>query len=123
MKYNTVFIEIKPEDKINHFLEVDKEILGDKKLIESIYMKKSLYIIHYLSNNNGVCMNFGLFKKVKENKLIHICNTSIGSSRAPILSLDNFKVIGIHKGSSDICNYNIGNLINYPIYEFLKQNK
>lgn len=122
-EYDTDFIEIKPEDKINIFLEVDEKILGDEKEIEYIYKKKSLYIIHYLKGEK-VCMNLGLFTNLNKKSFFHSCNTDFGSAGGPILSLDNFKVIGVHKGSAKIgLNYNTGSLINYPISDFIKQNK
>ena len=121
-EYDTDFIEIKPEDKINNFLEVDKEILGDEKKIEYIYKKKSLYIIHYLEGKK-VCMNLGLFERFNEKSFFHSCNTDNGSAGGPILSLDNFKVIGVHSRKSIHLNFNIGSLINYPISDFIKQNK
>ena len=121
-EYDTDFIEIKPEDKINNFLEVDEKILGDEKEIEYIYKKKSLYIIHYLEGKK-VCMNLGLFERFNEKSFFHSCNTDNGSAGGPILSLDNFKVIGVHCGSQKIFNCNTGSLINYPISDYIKQNK
>ena len=123
-EYDTDFIEIKPEDKINNFLEVDKEILGNENKIEYIYEKKSLYIIHYLKGEK-VCMNLGLFTNLNEisKSFFHSCDTSFGSAGGPILSLDNFKVIGVHYGSPKNLNCNTGSLINYPIFDFIKQNK
>ena len=34
----------------------------------------------------------------KNNNIYHFCSTEGGSSGAPILNLENFKVIGIHRG-------------------------
>ena len=42
------FIEIKEEDNINEFLDIDKEFLkSDKKIIEKKFRDKSIYILHY----------------------------------------------------------------------------
>ena len=39
---------------------------------------------------------FGLLNNLNENEIRHYCTTSEGSSGSPILSLETFKVIGIH---------------------------
>ena len=40
-------------------------------------------------------------RNILEGKQInHYCNTEDGSSGSPILSLENFKVIGVHYGGS-----------------------
>ena len=53
-------------------------------------------------------------------KVIHFCNTEEGSSGSPIISLDNFKVIGVHYGGSSNMNikFNYGTYIKYIIKEF-----
>ena len=46
------FIEIKEEDNINEFLDIDKEFLeSDKKIIEKKFRNKSIYILHYPEKN------------------------------------------------------------------------
>ena len=89
-------IEIKPNiDKINNFLEIDDEILELK------CKRKSIYILHYPEDKQLV--SYGLMKDVLDGKKInHYCNTKDGSSGSPILSLSNFKVIGVHYGGSKI---------------------
>ena len=49
----------------------------------------------------------------------HKCNTKVGSSGSPILSLNN-KVIGIHKKGTKLNN--IGTFLNYLIKDFIQQN-
>ena len=63
------FIEIKKEDKINYFLEIDENI--DKGL-EYIYNHKSIYLLHY---PKGVKANvsYGLSNKIIDNNLIYNC--------------------------------------------------
>ena len=55
----------------------------------------------------------------------HFCSTKAGSSGSPIINLLNYKVIGIHKGTMEKRNWNLGSLIKRPIEEFNKlyQNK
>jgi len=110
------FIEIKKEDNINNFLEIDKNI--DKGL-QNIYNHKSIYLLHY---PKGVKANvsYGLSGKIIGDHLIHFCSTEKGSSGAPILLLDSFKVIGIHIGTTKNKNlfFNLGTLIKKGIRLF-----
>ena len=89
-------IEIKPnKDNINNFLEIDDNIL------ELGCRRKSIYIIHYPKDKLQV--SYGLINYILEGKKIsHYCNTEDGSSGSPILSLNNFKVIGVHYGDLKI---------------------
>ena len=107
-------IEIRPnQDKINNFLEIDDKIL------ELECKRKSIYILHYPKDKQLV--SYGLINDILEGKKInHYCNTEDGSSGSPILSLNNFKVIGVHYGGSKnkIFKLNYGTFIKYAINEF-----
>ena len=93
-------IEIKKEDNIKNFLELDDLILDDinKDNVQyNKYKDKTIYIPHYPDENLSV--SYGIISDIpEENKLYfqHKCITNIGSSGSPILNLNN-KVIGIHK--------------------------
>ena len=107
-------IEIKSnKDDIYNFLEIEDEIL------ELEYKRKSIYILHHPENKQLV--SYGLVDDIIEGKEInHYCNTKHGSSGSPILSLESYKVIGVHKwgsNKSDI-KINYGTLIKYIINEF-----
>ena len=112
-------LEIKPNtDKINNFLEMDDKILELK------CKKKSIYILHYPKEKRLV--SYGLMNDVLDGKKInHYCNTKDGSSGSPILSLSNFKVIGVHYGGYKNKNIklNFGTFIKYAINEFNNKNK
>ena len=58
-------------------------------------------------------------------KINHYCNTEDGSSDSPILSLNNFKVIGVHYGCSKNKNIklNFGTIIKYAINRFTNKYK
>ena len=118
------FIEIKEnEDNINEYLEIDEEIINkNKKYIETTYKNKSIYILHYPLGED-IVVSYGNLDKIKNEQINHFCNTSKGSLGSPILSLDNFKVIGIHCGSNrdDNENCNKGIFIKYPINLFNKK--
>ena len=107
-------IEIKPNtDKINIFLDIDEEIL------EIDCKRKSIYILHYPGDKRLV--SYGLMQDVLNGKKIsHYCNTKEGSSGSPILSLNNFKVIGVHYGGSKNTKekLNFGTFTKYAINEF-----
>ena len=115
------FIEIKQEkDKINNFLEIDENI--DKDL-ENIYNHKSIYLLHY-PRGLKANVSYGLSNTIIDSNLIHFCSTEEGSSGAPILLLDSFKVIGIHKGTTKNKNslFNLGTLIKNAIRLFNSNN-
>ena len=115
-------IEIKPEiDKINNFIEIDEEINNDINILEKIYRKKSVYILHY-QNSNNIKVSYGLLNGINKEIIRHHCNTEEGSSGAPILSLENFKLIGVHKGYHTSIRYNVGIFIKYVIEEINRKN-
>jgi V8-like Glu-specific endopeptidase len=107
-------IEIKPEeDKINsNYLEIEEEEMTEKE-----YRKRSIYILHY---PNKKYVSYGLINELREYKtIIHYCNTEDGSSGSPILSLETYKVMGVHYGGKKKHNY--GTYIKYAINEINKK--
>ena len=118
-------IEIRQyKDGIYKFLEVDKtDIYKNKEKIELEYKMKSIYVLHYPKEKLNV--SYGLMKDIIDNqKINHYCNTEEGSSGAPILSLETFKIIGIHYGCHSgniIINYGVN--IKYIIDLFNNFNK
>ena len=112
------------KDKIKNYLELDEnDINKNEENIELEYRKKSIYILHYPKGKLSV--SYGLINDIIDNKTIyHKCSTEEGSSGGPILSLETFKVIGIHYGciKSNI-NLNNGIFIKYAIALNRKVNK
>ena len=109
-------IEIKPnKDGFYDYLNLDEnDIYKNKRNIELEYKKKSIYILHYPKGKLNV--SYGLINNIIDNKKInHYCRTEDGSSGSPILSLETFKVIGIHYGSSQNNKLNYGTFIKYAI--------
>ena len=114
-------IELKQEDNIKEYLELDDNIFKDNEKI--FYEEKSIYIIQY-PNGDEACVSYGILNKINKNDILHICSTDNGSSGSPILNLKNNKVIGIHRGSPDHAkNYNCGTLLKYPLIDFINKNK
>ena len=100
---------------LEDFLELDENI--NKGNLENIYSKHSIYIINYPKGLN-VEVSYGILSSIKDNEISHNCCTEKGSSGSPILSLNNFKVLGIHCGPNSDFNYNKGIFILYPIMDF-----
>ena len=122
-EYDITIIEIKEEDNINNYLELDDIIIND--ILNNInknkeYINKTIYIIQYPENNLSV--SYGILDKIYEDKKYnfnHKCSTRGGSSGSPILNINN-KIIGIHKEGTK--QYNKGTFLNYPIKEFIQLN-
>ena len=120
-KFNITFLELEPDDKINNYLEIDPNVFKAKEIINNIYKNSSVYILHYLKGKKIACSS-GLIQDIEEINMNHLCNTDSGSSGAPILSSDSFKLIGIHVGASNNMNVNKGVFIKFPIVEFIQSN-
>ena len=112
---DVTLIEIREEDKINNFLELDENLFKDN--LEIIYEDKSIYILQY-PNGKNACVSYGLLNSIDKNDISHKCSTDNGSSGSPILNLENNKVIGIHKKGSTCFNFNLGTLLKFPINDF-----
>ena len=129
-EYDITIIELKQEDNIQNFLELDENILNnildnvDNDNSNHIYLKETIYILQYpegkLSVSYGVLDNILIDKKFNFN---HSCSTKGGSSGSPIINLSTNKLIGIHKEGLQSSNYNRGTFLNYPIRVFIKENK
>ena len=124
-KYDITIFEIKEEDNIKHYLELDEKIIDD--VLNNDYNKndkyidQTVYIIQYPEGKLSV--SYGLIQNRYEDKRYdfqHSCSTRSGSSGSPILNLNNNKIIGIHKKGTK--QYNIGAFLNEPIKEFINQN-
>ena len=121
---DVTIIEIKDIDEINNYLELDNDIINNIKNenekilnnLKNIYSNKSIYCISYPKGRN-VAVSYAQSPQFLEKKLQHKCSTLDGSSGAPILLIENQKVIGIHLSASKQ-NFNIGILIIYSIIEF-----
>ena len=124
---DTTIIQIIEDDDINYYLELDDEIINNTKFnfneifnnCKNIYTNSSIYILNYIKGEN-IVVSYGILIDINEEGIIHKCDTDFGSSGAPILSLKNNKLIGIHYGASKKHDYNKGSLLIYSIIEFNK---
>ena len=119
-EFDITIIEIKDSDNLNEdsFLEVDNNIYNDN--INSYYYGKNIYLLYY---GKYVNVSSGIIKRIDKYNIYHNCETQLGSSGCPIINKDNFKVLGIHKGTKIKVDYKIGTFIKGPIDEFKKNNK
>ena len=122
-KDGITIIEIKPSDNLdlNSFLDLDSDIMQDNS--ENMYINKLVYLIKFPYEKRPE-----IFKRTVKNvnsenyeieKYYPNEEISIGS---PIINLDNFKIIGIHKGFDNKNNVNIGNFIKKPIKQYIQKN-
>jgi len=124
-EYDITIIEIKEEDNINNYLELDDIIINDisnNMNKNKEYINQTIYIIQYPENNLSV--SYGILKDIYEDEnynFNHKCCTKGGSSGSPILNINN-KLIGIHKEGNDKKQYNKGTFLNYPIKKFIELN-
>ena len=122
-EYNITFIEIKKDDgfDINNMLDIDYDIFKEEKLIR-IYKNKRVYIIHYPDNVYSI-YSTNIIKSIDCNnvKFKYLCETEEmeeGSCGAPIINLNNFKVMGVHIGKYKHKGINIGTVLRRPIEAF-----
>ena len=124
-EFDITIIEIKSEDKIFNFLELDDIIINDilnniNKTI--IFQDETICVLQYPEGKLSV--SYGIFDRIFEDKkypFVHKCATEEGSGGSPILNINNNKLIGLHIGSYR-WKYNLGLLLNYPIKDFIMQN-
>ena len=125
--YDITIIELKKEDNLNIYaIEIDYDFLNSLDINDT----NSIYLLFY-SKTIYSENSFGVIKSISEDKYkinyTYLQDKKsaplIPSSGCPILNLNNFKVIGIHKSKQNNKNYNIGSIIRWPIEEFNKQFK
>ena len=122
--YDVTIIEVKEEDNINNYLDLDDYILNDildNHNSNKDYLDKTVYIIQYPEGDLSV--SYGIIEGIFENEnynFQHKCSTKRGSSGSPILNIGNNKVLGLHKKGGN--NYNMGAFLNYAIKEFIQSN-
>ena len=99
LKTDSIFSEIK------YFFTIDDYIMDNNS--ESKYLKKDICIFQY-PNGEELSFDKGEIKSINNNKIKHLVSTYPGSSGSPILLLNNFKIIGIHKAGNKNKEDNLG---------------
>jgi len=125
-KYNMAIIEIKKEDGINNYLELDEDLIkiinGAKdEEITNKYIDKLIYMI-----NNQMGIFSVTFTKItnKENNynFWFELNKNLLTNGAPIFRLSKNKLIGIINFSNYNNILNSGTFLNFPIKEYINKN-
>ena len=65
-KYGITFVEIKENDEIKNFFELDREKSDDKNELNNIYLKKPIYTLNY-SEKDDIIISNGLLNEIKDN--------------------------------------------------------
>jgi len=109
-------IEILRRDNIENFLIIDENI--NRKNYQNKEYKNASILLPTFMKNGEIETDKGNITSVQENShfFIHNCNTDEGSSGGPVILIDNFSVIGMHKGHLVYNKKNVGifikNIIN-----------
>ena len=95
-KYDITIIEIKPEEDINYFLELDEAFLSECPSFDE--EDGNIYILHYpiIEEEQKASVSYGKLDSIFNGKLNYYCYTKQGSLGSPILRSSNKKIIGIH---------------------------
>ena len=124
-EFDITIIELKENDKINNYLELDDEIIKnilDNNHSNNEFEQKTVYMIQYPTDELGV--SYGIMTPKQDDKeyyFHHTCMTKDDSFGSPILNLKN-KIIGIHKKESNKYNINLGAFLNCSIKDFIQKN-
>ena len=124
-KYNTTIIEIKKEDQINNFLELEKQMIDgiENKANFDYYLDENIYMINYKIGKFTVTFSYLKNINMLNNNFIFELNKNNLTKSAPIF-LSNNKLIGIidnveKKGCYSGCI--VGVFLSFPIKEFIEK--
>ena len=94
--YDITIIEIRPDENINYFLEVDEDFLSKFPSFDE--EDGNIYILHYpiIEKEQKASVSYGKLDSISDGKLNYFCHTKQGSLGSPILKSSSNKVIGIH---------------------------
>ena len=121
--FDVTIIQLNPsEDYIepNSFLDVESKIINCNDPNKE-FRNKEIYIIGNIKE-----YTYGIIKSIDEEGITirYSFSTKPGMSGSPIINMDNYKVIGIHKGSDPKKIFNLGTFLKQPFEQFfsLKDN-
>jgi V8-like Glu-specific endopeptidase len=120
-KSDITLIEIQnndDKDSTIDYLELDNNINKEEEYYDILYREKPIYVLHY-PEGKEIIVSYGVLNRIVKEEINHFCSTENGSSGAPIISLNNLKVIGVHCGGHPKFKYNIGFVLKKAIFEFL----
>ena len=115
--FNTTIIELKQNDNITNFLELDDNLFSNNS--KSLYENGSIYMLQYLNGGNA-SVSYGILNELNGFNIKHTCSAESCSSGAPILNISNNKIIGISLYNNNMnINYNEGIYLKYAIENFI----
>ena len=120
--YNITIIELKDDEfPPEIFLMLDDLInnTGKEETLNAQYLNQDIYLI-FNQNGNNKEFAYDKVKEIKDFLIIGYCPNDYILAGSPILNLNSFNVIGIHKGKSGKSDSNIGSIIRIPIIEYNK---
>ena len=114
-RYNITIIEIKREDNIKYFLEIDQGIYNSN-FLNYLYQNKNVYLMYF---SNEVKYNINIITHIEANSenFMHLLDIEEGSLGAPILNLINNQVIGYNIGN------HLGTILKGAITGFIQVNQ
>ena len=116
-------IEVLNSDDFNDFLVADYNDVNDENLQNIKYLNCSILLAAYMENQQIFFNQRNIISTPNQiGKFLHDCNTVPGSSGGPIISVDNFNVIGIHKGYDKKHDKNVGILLRNIINNIRNKN-
>ena len=117
-KLDFMAIEIKNKDKIKvNAFEINDNCYNYE--YDNIKYDKRGIIIPYMGEKNKVELTQGILNYSDNKRFMHNCNINPGNSGAPIILINNIKIIGIYTGYSKSTNRNIG-LFFHNILKYIK---
>ena len=87
-EYDFTIIEILKDDKIKHYLTINKDS----------YEKDDKIFAFQYPEGGKLQLSFGKIIEKKKDYLLYDIGTKSGSSGSPIISMKNLNVLGLHKG-------------------------
>ena len=123
--YNITIIELKDDEfPPEIFLMIDDLInnTGKEEILNAQYINQDIYLIHSQKGNNPE-YSYDKIKEIKDFLIKDYCPNEYIQPGFPILNLNSFGVIGIHRGKSQKTNSNLGSIIRVPIMEYNKSKK
>ena len=116
-KNDFTIIEIKHYDKIYYFFEVSTEIMEDN--FKTDIIRKDI-ILPQFPEGKELSLGLGSILKIDEINITHSVSTEYGSSGSPIISANDWKIIGIHTLSLKEENKNGGTFIKSILFSIEK---
>ena len=116
--YNKAVIEIKNNNDIKYFFEIDDNIYNSELEVSKNYYNESIYIIQYDTKDN-ISLLYGIINVIYKNKIKYSGNITSDIKDNIILNLNNNKIIGIdiNKSKKGKNGMLIHDLIHKFIYE------